>query len=143
MNIIELYCDVDDFCPVFLPAWRNSLLPGPPRKRQRTFMMSPAEVMSLLILFQSSSYRNFKHYYTQHVVCMLKQAFPKRVSYTRFIELAQWVLIPLCAYLHTRRITSRGIACVDATPIRVCHHRRISPHRTFKGIAQWGKDSVD
>jgi hypothetical protein len=40
-------------------------------------------------------------------------------------------------------VTSRGIAFVDATPIRVCHNRRISHHRTFKDIAQRGKDSVD
>ena len=72
MKVTELYCDVDDFCPVFLPAWRSTLLAElprkrQPRKRQRAFTMSPSEVMSLLILFQSSSYRNFKHYYTQYV----------------------------------------------------------------------------
>ena len=142
MNVTELYCDVDDFCQVFLPAWRSTLLPAPSRKRQRTFTMSPAEVMTLLILFQSSSYRNFKHYYTQHVPGVLKAEFPNRVSYNRFIELAQSVLIPLCAYLHTRRVTSRGIAFIDTTPIRVCHNRRIPRHRTFAGIAQRGKDSV-
>lgn len=143
MNITELYCDVDDFCQIFLPAWQNTRLPGSPRKRQRAFTMSPAEVMTLLILFQSSSYRNFKHYYTHYVPGVLKNEFPNRVSYTRFIELAQSTLIPLCAYLHTRRATSRGIAFVDATPIRVCHNRRSSRHRTFEGIAQRGKDSVD
>jgi len=29
MNITELYCDVDDFCPIFLSVWQNSLLPSP------------------------------------------------------------------------------------------------------------------
>ena len=51
------------------------------------------------------------------------------------------VLIPLCAYLHTRRVTSRGIALVDSTPVRVGHNRRISRHRPGEGIAQRGKDS--
>ena len=74
---------------------------------------------------------------------VLKSEFPKRVSYTRFVELAQSVFLPLCAYLYTRRVTSRGIAWVDSTPIRVCHNRRISRHRTFEGIAQRGKNSVD
>lgn len=142
MNVTEIYCDVDDFCQVFLPAWQCALLPEKQAKRQRAFRMSSAEVMTLLILFQGSNHRDFKHYYTNYVPSVLKQAFPKRVSYNRFIELAQAVLIPLCAYLHTRRVTCRGIAFVDSTPIRVCHNRRISRHRTFEGIAQRGKDSV-
>ena len=104
--------------------------------------MSASEVMTLLIFFQNSSYR-IKHYYTNYVACVLKQAFPKRVSYTRFIELAQSILIPLSAYLHTRQASSRGIAFVDTTPIKVGHHRGISPHRTFEGTAQRGQDSVD
>ena len=143
MNITEIYCDVDDFCQVFLPAWQDALLPKKTPKRQRSFTMSPAEVMTLLIWFQSSSYRNFKHYYNNYVPSVLKPEFPKRVSYTRLVELAQAVFIPLCAYLCTRRVTSRGIAFVDSTPIRVCHNRRISRHRTFEGIAQRGKNSVD
>ena len=143
MNVTEIYCDVDDFCKVFLPVWQASLLPEKQNKRQRAFRMSPAEVMTLLILFQSSNHRDFKHYYTNHVACVLKREFPNRVSYNRFIELAQSVLIPLCAYLHTRRVSSRGIAFVDSTPIKICHNRRIERHRTFAGLAQRGKDSVD
>ena len=143
MNITEIYCDVDDFCQIVLPAWQCSLLPNKPTKRQRSVTMSPAEVMTLLIQFQSSNHRDFKHYYTDYVPCVLKREFPKRVSYNRFIELAQSVLIPLCAYLHTRRVTGRGIALVDSTPIRVCHNRRLRRHRTFEGIAQRGKNSVD
>ena len=143
MNVTEIYCDVDDFCQIFLPAWQCSLLPEKQTKRQRSFTMSPAEVMTLLIWFQSSNYRNFKHYYTSYVPSVLKPEFPKRVSYNRFIELAKSVLIPLCAYLYTRRVTSRGIAFIDSTPIRVCHNKRIPRHRTFKGMAQRGKNSVD
>ena len=74
---------------------------------------------------------------------VLKPEFPKRVSYNRFIELAKSVLIPLGAYLYTRRVTSRGIAFIDSTPIRVGHNKRIPRHRTFKGMAQRGKNSVD
>ena len=118
-------------------------MPEKPAKRQHALRMSPAEVMTLLILFQSSNPRDFKHYYTNYVAGVLKRAFPNRVSYNRFIELTQSVLIPLCADLHTRRVSSKGIALVDSTPIKVCHNRRIGRHRTFVGIAQRGKDSVD
>ena len=134
MYITAIYGDVDDFCRVFLPAWPGTRLPDQKTKRQRSFKMSPAEVMTLLILFQGSNYRDFKHYYTNHVPSVLTSEFPKRVSYNRCVELGQAVLIPLCAYLYTRRVTLRGIAFVDSTPIKVCHNRQISRHRTFEGI---------
>jgi len=105
--------------------------------------MSPAEVMTLLILFHHSSYRNLKHFYTQYVPKILGREFPHRVSYNRFVELEPSVLMPLCAYLHTRRVTSRGIAFVDSTPLKVCHNKRIPRHKTFASIAERGKTSVD
>ena len=60
MKITEIYCDVDDFCRTFLPAWRSSLLEEDKPERERKFTMSPSEVMTLLI--HNSSYRDFKSY---------------------------------------------------------------------------------
>ncbi|CAK0768549.1 hypothetical protein CCP3SC1AL1_440006 [Gammaproteobacteria bacterium] len=113
------------------------------KKRTRKFAMFPSEVMAILILFHRLGYRNFKNFYLGYVPSMLGKEFPNRVSYNRFIELGQSVLIPLCAYLNTRRVSSKGIAFVDSLSLRVCHNRRISRHKTFLGIAERGKDSVD
>lgn len=137
MDITAIFCDVDDFCIAFIPSWQKSLLSEehPKHKRQRQFTMSPSEVMTLLIMFHHSHFRTFKHYYENYIP--RGKEFPNRVSYNRFVELTQSVLIP--AYLHTRRVT--GIAFVDATPLRVCHNKRISRHKTFKDSA--AKTSVD
>lgn len=142
MDTTELFCDIDDFCKVFIPSWIKSMLPAERQRRNRKFTMSPAEVMTLLILFHQSAYRNFKQFYTHYVPVVLSREFPKRVSYNRFIELAQSVLVPLCAYLSTRRVTSKGIAFVDSTPLRVCHNKRIPRHKGFRGTAQRGKTSM-
>jgi len=72
--------------------------------------MSPAEVMVIALWFHRSHYRNFKHYYLNHVSTVLAEYFPKRVSYNRFIELQHSLLIPFCAYLQTRKVTSEGVA---------------------------------
>ena len=104
MNITAIFCDVDDFCKLFIPAWQRSLLPEEVPQRHRKFTMAPAEVMTLLILFHRSSYRNLKHFYTHYVPMVLGQEFPNRVSYNRFVELEQSLLMPLCAYLLTRRV---------------------------------------
>jgi hypothetical protein len=140
MNVTEIFCDVDDFCLVFLPSWLKSLLPE--EKPKRAFVMSPSEVMTILILFHSSHYRDFKNYYLHYIPRILGEEFPKRVSYNRFVELSQSVMIPLCAYLHTRRVSCQGIAFIDSTPIRVCNNKRIPRHKTFEGTAQRGKSSV-
>ena len=34
-NLVELYCDVDDFCKVFIPQWQKQLLEDGTNKRQR------------------------------------------------------------------------------------------------------------
>lgn len=141
MSLTELFCAVDDFCQVFLPAWQGTLLS--PGRRQRAFTLTPSEVMTIIIHFHHSHYRNFKHYYLEQVSRGLRWAFPRLVSYQRFVELMPSVLIPLCAYLQSRRVTSGGIAFVDSLPLKVCHNRRIPRHRTFVEVAERGKNSVD
>jgi hypothetical protein len=38
--LAELFCDVDDFCKVFIPQWRKQLLEDGTRKRQREAQMT-------------------------------------------------------------------------------------------------------
>jgi hypothetical protein len=78
-----------------------------------------------------------------HVCWHLKRDFPRLVSYNRFIELKQRVVIPMCAYLQSRQYPSSEINFVDSTCIKVCHNRRIARHKTFSNIAQRSKTSVD
>ena len=54
MSLEELYCDVDDFCRPFLPAWHRQLLTGGERKRQRTSRLTLGEITTILICFQQS-----------------------------------------------------------------------------------------
>ena len=60
-----------------------------------------------------------------------------------FRGLVSSVLIPLCAYLLSRRVTSRGIALVDSLPLKVFHNYRIPRHSTFAEVTARGKNSAD
>ena len=62
---------------------------------------------------------------------LLRWAFPQVVSYNRFVELMSEALVPLCAYLRTRKGTCSGISFIDSMPIAVCHNRRIHSHQVF------------
>src|SRR5438067_616275 len=143
MDILPTFCDIDDFCLLFEPLWRTRLLAAVPRQRQRATILYLSEVMTIIVLFHSSGYRNFKTFYTQHVLQHLAGAFPRLVSYNRFVELMPSALVPLCGYLQTRKGACSGISFIDSTSLKVCHNRRIHSHKVFAGCARRGKTSVD
>jgi hypothetical protein len=142
-SLLELFCDVDDFCQDFLPRWRNQLFSAGEIQRERKRSLSPSEIMTILIHFHQSHYRHFKAYYTEYVLERLKGEFPGLVSYTRFVEFIPAVLLPLCIYLRTKCFgTCTGISYIDSTSLAVCKNPRIHAHRVFSGLAERGKTST-
>jgi transposase len=142
MDIVTVFCDIDDFCRSLLAA-EHPQLPGRSVPRQaRANSLSLSEVMTILVWFHASHYRTFKHFYLGSVLPGKRAEFPGLPSYTRFVELVPLTLLPLCAYLQTRKGQSTGIQFIDSLPIRVCHNRRIHSHQVFAGLAQRGKGSM-
>ncbi len=144
IDITRIYCDLDDFYNEFEEEWEKTLLDSKDVHQVdvNEFALSPSEVMTIIIAFHLSNYRTFKHFYTKHVQKFWRDAFPTLVSYPRFIALQKYIIIPLCAYLNTRKGKATGISFVDSTPLIVCHNRRIHSHRVFNSIAKRGKNSV-
>src|SRR5262245_56140818 len=106
MTLLELYCHVDDFVKVFMPQWERHLISENKKKRQRSSRLSVSEIMTLLIHFHQSRYRDFKSYYLLYVHSRLKAEFPYLLSYNRLIALIPTVFAPLCAYLQSQQATS-------------------------------------
>ncbi len=142
MSILELFCNVDDFCLWYARcAARCALGPVKAKPGPKSGLVM-SEIMTIIIHFHQSHYRDFKAYYTQHVLEHLRSEFPGLVSYTRFVELMPAALLPLCAYLQSRLAASRGLAFIDSTPLPVCHNKRIARHKVFAGLAARGKTSM-
>lgn len=141
-KLTETFCDVDDFCKVFIPKWEQRLIEDGTRKRRREKRMTSSEIMTIIIGFHQSNYRDFKNYYLGFVSMHLKNDFPSLLSYTRFITVMPSVLIPLCSYLTARLGKPTGIAFVDSTKIEVCHIMRAKRNRVFDGIAKHGKGTM-
>ena len=109
MEILPLFCDIDYFCLFFEPHWHRRLLTDGTCRRNKPNSLSLAEVMTILVLFHASGYRDFKTFYKQHVMKYLAGAFLRLVSYNRFVELQREALVPLWCCLHTRSGDCTGI----------------------------------
>ena len=104
MDIITLFCEIDDFFLVYEQYQAQHQLPeilGTSNTRGRLRRLHPSEVMTILVHFHQKRYKNFKAYYQDYVCCQLRWAFPNLVSYSRFVQLSQEVLVPLSIFLNT------------------------------------------
>ena len=142
-SLLELFVSVDDFCQAFLPILEQQLLASGVVQRRRSRSLAVSEVMTILIHFHQSHYRNFKAYYCEQVLPHLRQEFPGLVSYTRFVDYIPSALIPLCVYFqHTCLGDCTGISFIDSTSLDVCLNQRIATHKVFAGLAERGKTST-
>lgn len=138
MDLIALYCSIDDFWKSFRQEWDKHLIDNGKEKRGPEPELSVSEMMTIVILFHQSNFRTFKHFY-HYVRNYLRKEFPNLISYSRFVYLKKNLFIPLFAYLLSRRGEITGIAFIDSTSIDVCHNKRITRNRVFKGLAKRGK----
>lgn len=125
-QLTRIFCDLDDFCKELNRYVRNRLLPeldqgALSKRRGPKCCLSDSEIMTILVYFQSSSFRNFKHFYTQFLCIYWGNAFPNLPSYHRFIEIMNRVIFPLTLFsqLHSGKRT--GFYYVDSTCLPVCH----------------------
>lgn len=113
--IVEIFCDIDDFCKEWFKESSVYLLASPYRQRCRPCRMSASEIMTIVILFHLSHYRTFKDYYHDCVQAEMNNYFPDLVSYNRFTEIMSSIITPLTAYLCSRLGKKTGLYYVDST----------------------------
>lgn len=139
--LVDIFCHIDDFCKLLNKHIYNNLV-GNETKAGRKPSLSMSEVMTIIIMYQMSGFKNFKMYYLFKVKICMKNDF-KLVSYNRFVELMQSAMIHLAIYFKafgTGECTGKSI--IDSTSIEVCHIKRERSNKTFKGLAAKGKTSV-
>jgi hypothetical protein len=144
-RLLEHFCQFDDFCQAFEPRWEARLLPeAAPSARHRGPKpgLADSEIITILVLYHSSHFKNFKTFYEGIVLSLLRPAFPKAPCYARFIALTSHVWVPLTVFLLSRMGRRTGIYDVDSTALPVCHNRRINRHKVFAALAERGKTSL-
>ena len=137
-----VFCDVDDVCQVFLPAWQRQLLSSGEWRRQRASRLTLSEMLTILIVFHHSQYRTVKAFYLVSLSQHARGECPDLLSDTRFVALSPHALMPRCVSLNARHGTQTGIAFTDSTTWIVCHNRGIHSHQVCKPIARRGKNAM-
>ena len=141
LDLTTLFYKVDNFCKEFEPEWFKLLLQSKAQQRNRQHRLNLSEIMTIVIAFHYSGMRTFKDFYLL-LPTYDRGAFPGLLSYSRFITVMKICLLPLFAFVKYHQDECTGISFIDATPIVVCHNKRISSHKVFDGIAKRGKSSM-
>jgi transposase len=141
-SLTELFCQIDDFCRSFEPAFERRLLADGAKKRRRPCELSLSELMTLAVLFHQLRFRQFKSFYLCYACRHLRREFPRLPSYNRCVELLPRCAVPLAALFEALKGGCDGVSIVDATALAVCDNRRIGRHRVFDGKATRGKTSM-
>jgi len=59
-SLVEIFCDVDDFCQAFLPTMEKKAISSGKQTRNRERLLTISEIMTILILFHQSSLSKFQ-----------------------------------------------------------------------------------
>lgn len=134
-KLIEIFCIADDFCIEFIQVFETRLVSSGAVKRKRARSLDMSEIMSLVIFYHQSRFRNFMHYY-----CHFAKVYLPTIGWFNTCQTHSFLYAVFFDGCCLDKATGKQL--VDSCPLVVCHNRRIHNHKTFKGIAKRGKTSV-
>ncbi len=142
-RVLTIFVEIDDFCKELDSYTGNKLLTGPKTaKRGPACSLSISEIMTILLMFQISKFRNFKNFYNGFLKHYCKTDFPTLPSYSRFISIMNRAIFPMTLFTQVKSGKQTGIYYIDSSCLPVCHLKRSKRHKSFDSIAKYGRTSV-
>lgn len=142
-KLIQIFIAVDDFVNSFEQwlASRSLPLVGQPTRQPE---LTASEIITLLVYYHHSGYKNFQYFYERLVLSQMPTYFPQLVSYGRFIELLPRQAATLHVLTKYFCLSSKRTGCyfADSKKLPVCDNKRIHNHKVFAHIAGRGKSST-
>ncbi len=96
------------------------------QKRNKTSRMPPHRIITVLLMFHLSGYRDFRSFYEVMIQGYLKNLFPHSLSYSWFIRIKSRYLHAMFCYLTSKMQPSHEISYIDSTCLKACisneHH---------------------
>ena len=137
--ITTLYSLIDDFCKIYHEFEKQKLLPSN-KTRDRQGKITLSELMTIVLFFYFSSYKDFKNYYLSYFSGERQKLF-NLPSYSRIITLWPRLIIPLSILIHYLKGEHTGIYYVDSSKLQICHNKRTNSNKVFHKKASIGKSS--
>lgn len=142
-QLTHIFCQIDDFCKELEQYSQHKLLTGPSSgKRGPACALTLSEIMTVLIIFQSTHFRDFKNFYTGFLLVYWQDYFPRLPSYPRFVTLINRAIFPMALFAQINSGKRTGIYYIDSSCLPVCHLKRSRRHKTFAQLAKYGRTSV-
>jgi len=142
-RLVEVFCEVDDFCKAFEEQWKTHLIASGNKPRGPEPGLCDSEIITLLLVLHSSGYKYLKNFYHGPMGELLRRSYFRDMPcYERFVEVQKRVFVPLMFFMLSRMGKKTGIYYIDSTALPVCHNRRIQRHKTFAGYAKRGKTTM-
>ena len=86
-NLVDFFCIFDEFCKYFeIELKKHVIEDSSKRHRKRKGQMSDSEIMTILVLFHTSHFRDLKTFYLGYICQHMRKEFPQRIHYNRFVE---------------------------------------------------------
>ena len=118
-RIVEVFCEVDDFCQALVPHWEASLLgTGGTAPRGPQPGLSTSEIITLLLVLHSSGFKHLKSFDHGFAEPLLRGYFPGMPCYEHFVTLQKSVFVPLVVFLVSHLGTRTGLYYIDSTALR-------------------------
>jgi hypothetical protein len=139
---VEVFCEVDDFCKVFLPQWEASVLmsTGGTAPRGPEPGLSPSAILTLVL--HRSGLKYLKSFYHGFAAPLLRGYFPGMPCYEHFVTLQKSVFVPLVFFLLSHLGKNTWLSYIDSPALPVCDTHRLNRHKVFAGLAQRGKTAM-
>jgi hypothetical protein len=139
--LVTIFYYTDEFCKFFLKEAQEHFICN---EKIKTFQskMTLGEIMTIMIWWHQSNYKNFKSFYKLSVLIGMRSEFPHAVSYNRFVELMPYAMLPLFVFAKCLGSECTGKSFIDSTKLSVCNNRRINSHKVFKNFAERGQTSM-
>lgn len=119
----------------------NEFITFKKNSRNRKNRLCLSEIITILINFHLSGFKNFKKYYFYLIKYHLND-FPNLVSYQRFLEIQEQAYLPLMILFQIISAECDGKSYIDSTALSICHVKREYSYKMFKGLAQKNKSTM-
>lgn len=115
-QLISIFCEIDDFCKELDEHAKGYLLTGPMKgKRGPASSLAISEIMTILVMFQMSKFRDFKNFYNGFLNVYQRHAFPKLPCYARFVAIMNRAIFPMTIFTQLKGGKRAGIYYIDSS----------------------------